>query len=232
MRMSERDALDLMRLHVEAEFVHDATGALVRVNEPDGAPAPRFFVGVTRDGVVTRYRYDVDAALRLVLERESDRLSGLERSPSPERFEQVLRRAAPILRMWTGPAFTFPDELSRPAGAVRIDASNASILEDALGDWIPDVDRCQPMLAKVVDGRAVSLCASVRRTPDAHEAGVETAVPFRRLGFASAVAAAWAEAVRAMGPVPLYSTSWQNAASRAVARKVGLIHFGNDLHIT
>jgi hypothetical protein len=41
-----------MRLHVEALFIHDAEGQLVRVNDPDGAPAPRFFLGRTVDGAV------------------------------------------------------------------------------------------------------------------------------------------------------------------------------------
>jgi hypothetical protein len=64
-----------------------------------------------------------------------------------------------------------------------------------------------------------------------HEAGVETAAASRR-GHAPAVVAAWAAAVRALGAEPLYSTSWQNSASRAVARKLGLVPCGRDLHIT
>lgn len=64
------------------------------------------------------------------------------------------------------------------------------------------------------------------------EAGVETARPYRGRGYAARVVAAWAREVRDMGRVPLYSTSWKNEASRAVARKLALICFGNDLHIT
>jgi len=66
----------------------------------------------------------------------------------------------------------------------------------------------------------------------AHEAGVETAPPYRGRGHAAQVVAAWARAVLELGRVPLYSTSWQNEASRAVARKLSLIRFGDDLHIT
>jgi predicted GNAT family acetyltransferase len=54
---------------------------------------------------------------------------------------------------------------------------------------------------------------------------------YRRQGYASAPVLAWARAVRMRGLVPLYSTSWQNTASRALARKIGLFQFANDLHI-
>ncbi|HKW12755.1 MAG TPA: GNAT family N-acetyltransferase, partial [Gemmatimonadaceae bacterium] len=98
--------------------------------------------------------------------------------------------------------------------------------------WVPDVELAQPMFALVVDRQAVSVCASVRLTAHAHEAGVDTARAYRRRGYAACVAAAWARAVRDLGRTPLYSTSWQNEASRAVARQLGLIQFGCDLHIT
>ena len=83
-----------------------------------------------------------------------------------------------------------------------------------------------------MDGRAVSVCASVRRSTAAHEAGVETAPQYRGRGLAPRAVAAWARAVLTMDRVPLYSTSWQNEASRNVARKLGMTHFGNDLPIT
>ncbi|MGH2617528.1 MAG: GNAT family N-acetyltransferase, partial [Thermomicrobiales bacterium] len=41
----------------------------------------------------------------------------------------------------------------------------------------------------------------------------------------------WAQAVRQEGRIPLYSTSWENLASQAVARKLGLVLYGVDLDI-
>ena len=66
------------------------------------------------------------------------------------------------------------------------------------------------------------LCGCARRTDEAAEASLETAEPFRAQGLAERVTAAWAIAVRASGRMPLYSTSWENSASLAVARKLGL----------
>jgi predicted GNAT family acetyltransferase len=72
----------------------------------------------------------------------------------------------------------------------------------------------------------------VRITHEAHEAGVETLPDFRGRGYATDVVAGWARLVRSLGAVPLYSTSWENAASQAVARKLRLVQYGADFHIT
>ena len=88
-----------------------------------------------------------------------------------------------------------------------------------------------PCLALVVDGRLASLCFSSRNTPVAAEAGVNTLEEFRGRGYAPAVVAVWARAVRAEGCTPLYSTSWDNLASRSVAGKLGLVLYGADLSI-
>src|SRR6266851_4539878 len=47
-------------------------------------------------------------------------------------------------------------------------------------------------------------------------------------GFAPRVTSAWAAAIRSSGRIPLYSTSWTNSASRAVARKLGLVQYAVD----
>ena len=50
--------------------------------------------------------------------------------------------------------------------------------------------------------------------------------------YAPRIVAVWARAVRALGAEPFYRTDWQNAASRAVARKLGLFPYGTDLSIS
>jgi hypothetical protein len=226
---------DLMLLHVEALFTHDENGDLVAVNEPGGGVAPRFFIGVTREGTVRRFRYDMPGDLRRDVEAECDRLppdrSARAAAAVQLRLEAVLARSGPVERSWAGPAYCFPEEIS-PPGAIRVTRRNADVLEPLLQAWLPDVAHSQPMLAVVVSGRAVAVCASVRRSASAHEAGVETASNHRRRGYAARAVSAWAAAVRDIGRVPLYSTSWQNEASIAVARKLRLLNFGNDLHIT
>ena len=219
---------ELMQLHVEALFTHDANGCLVRVNEPGRAHAPRFFVGETAESTVVRFRHDVDAKTRVELEARVE--TDVTRDSS--RYHAILGRVTPVVNTWSGPVFCFPREIPERTGATRITLENSDALRALLPSWLPDVETCAPMFALIVDGHAVAVCASVRITEHAHEAGVDTAPSYRGRGYAARVVAAWAHAVRETGVVPLYSTSWQNEASRAVARKLGLIQFGNDLHMT
>jgi len=225
---------DLMQLHVEALFIHDADGHVVRVNEPNGAPAPRFFLGRTADGAVRRFRHDVGHDLRRSLSEAASEDDGhvLDAVAMPSRYADILARFEPVQRTWMGPAFCFPHELPATIDTVLVTEANDDLLRPLLQEWILDARLNQPMFALVVDGRAASVCCSVRRTSMAHEVGVETAPRYRGRGYAGQVVTAWARAVREMGRVPLYSTSWQNEASRAVARALVLIQFGSDLHIT
>lgn len=225
-----------MQYHVEALFTHDADGSLLRVNEPDGAPAPRFFLGRTVDATLLGFRHDVgqDArrALRAAAKNHARAEHHLESPIEPAPYQDILARFAPVTRTWTGPAFSFPDKLPVPAGVVPVTEANVQLLRPFFEGWIPDVRQCQPMFVVAVDGQAVSLCGSVRQTNMAHEAGVETAAPHRGRGYAVRVVAAWARTMHDTGRVPLYSTSWENEASRAVARSLALTLFGNDVHIS
>jgi len=227
---------ELMELHVAALFSHDASGRLVQVNEPNGAPAPRVFLGGTADGPVFRSRFDVHDDLRNTLEAACLNLASSNHAwtdqidPAP--FRALLERTAPVQRIWTGPAFSFPSDLPDAADAQRVTFDDVDLLRPFFADWIADVLAGCPLVATVVADSAVAVCCSVRRTAAAHEAGVETAPAFRGRGFAVPAVAEWARDVRARGCVPLYSTSWDNTASRAVARKLNLLQFGSDLHIT
>jgi RimJ/RimL family protein N-acetyltransferase len=227
---------DLMRVHIEALFTRDGRGDLVRVNEPNGARAPRFFLGRTVAGDVWRFRHDVPADARAEIEAairaDQHRARGIDSPIDPAPYQAILSRSAPAEHTEIGPAYSFPDHLPRTNDAIRVTEPNAELVMHHLAPWLPDVRLSQPMFVVACDGHAVSVCASVRQTGEAYEAGVETAVAYRGRGFAAHAVAAWAHAVRELGRVPLYSTSWHNTASRAVARKLALIQFGSDLHIT
>ena len=226
--------LDLMELQAEALYVHDAAGRLLRVNEPDGGPAPRLFLGRTLLGDVRRYRHDLPEATARELDRLLDAeppASDLSVLPSAyERVRAVLAADAPIEDEWFGPAWRFPDELPDAGDAVLVGGRNAAVLEPYFGDELP-LGADQVCAAVVVGGAAVSLCLSSRVTPRAHEAGLETVEAYRGRGYAVRAAAAWAAEVRRRGRIPLYGTSWENHASRAVARRLGLVPYGADLSL-
>ena len=91
-----------------------------------------------------------------------------------------------------------------------------------------------PLSAVVEEGYPVSVCFCARRSNVAAEAGLETAVAYSwtRTRF-TRVAAAWALAIRASGS-EFHSTvrQWSNGASRAVARKLGLVAYASNWNIS
>lgn len=209
-----------MQLHVETLFT----------------PAPRFFLGRTPEGNIWSLRHDVEQDLAAGLEELSgSEPVGLQIGPVPGSaapYLDLLSRHHPVQRLWTGPAYCFPGELPGCVDIVYVTPDNASVLTRYFTDWLPDVATGVPMTAFLEDGAAVSICCSVRMTPRAHEVGVETHPDFRGRGYAARVVSGWARAVREQGLIPLYSTSWENPSSRAVANRLGLVQYGADFHVT
>ncbi len=219
---------------MRALFVHDERGRIVTRNALDGGPAPRFFLGRTADGNRWRVRHDVpdDVAATLeALSAEEPVVADLRDPPHHDaRYRDLLAGHGALGEVWMGPAYRFPADLPPDdANVVPLTRENAEILRGGdLEPWVQDIGHGGPLLALVRDGRAVSVCGSVRVTRHAHEAGVETSASARGHGFGVAVVAAWARAVREVGAEPLYSTSWENTASQGVASKLGLVPYASD----
>lgn len=241
-------------------FTHDAAGRIIDVNEPDGARAPRCYLAWNDHGVIWRVRNDVPAAVadRIAAIVAAQPASGDLAQPlaCTAAICAALAEHAPVAAAAAAAdgrdgahdgsieyAFPEPHDPQRPpdprdaprAGDTAIMAVTADTA-GALARWLPSWQSYAatsglPLLAAIVDGAAVSVCACVRFPGDATEAGVETHAAFRGRGHAVAVTAAWARAVRARGIFPLYSASWSNTASHRVAAKLGLVPIAGSLSI-
>jgi RimJ/RimL family protein N-acetyltransferase len=220
----------LMELHVDALFRHTAAGRLLETREVDPAPAPRFFLGRTREGHLWRCRDDLPASLvqRLEALAAAEPVSP-ELAPEPAHLSQLqdlLQEHGAIRRVWLGPAYAFPEELLPPPQVVRITDATSRRLGREFAWLRTELAACEPAIGSAIDTEIVSIAFSSRLSARAAEAGVETREPFRGQGHASRAVMAWAIAVRDTGRIPLYSTSWENHASQGVARRLGLRLYG------
>lgn len=213
-------------LHLRTSFVLDQRGRIVSTREPAAQRGPLFTIarGATRCAWAIRSDVPDGLAHELArLAREEPPAPNLREPPVHAlRYQSLLGdrlRGAPPSG---GPAFTFPETLPRAGEVVVVEDEGR--LERHFRGWIPGEIGAgrAPVLAVVAEGVPVSICFCARSSEIAAEAGLETATPFRGRGLGPRVAAAWAEAIRASGRLPLYSTAWSNDASLAVARKLRL----------
>lgn len=225
-----------MELQIETMFESDAAGRLLRWRTRD-APAPRVFVGRTRLGLVWRFRADVPPALVAALARLLALESATLEELLPERWAVVrerLRAGAPDEETFQGNAFRFPSRLTVPEGEaelVEVDPSNADCLEDGFPGIRAQLSKRLPCVAVLREGSAVSVACAAAAGHRAIEVGVETLPAHRGERLARHAVARWAGIVRGQGLHPLYSASWENRASLAVARSLELIPYGQDLHL-
>ena len=233
---------DLMKFHADALFTYDANGRMRRVNEPTGpgGSAPSFYLGRTVSGCIARYRADLPSDLIDELETlwltEPVSESVSEFPVHHERYLELIDARIGAKPVSAGPVYCVRAEnagsIPPPDSKVaELLPDDTSFLQQWLHDWLDYLSCARPFLVTVSGDAAVSVCCSVRITTKAHEAGVETAPNYRRHGYGVAAVAAWAIAVRSMKRVPLYSTSWENVASQAVARKLAMMPVGVDFSV-
>jgi len=225
-------------LQLETMFVFDAEGRIVATREPGGTRGPLFALirGVRSCAWAVRADVSKIVANELVrVAREESPSSDFQGAPvHAERYLALLRASCPLGRdaVWGGPACSFPESITEPEGVVRIE--DEQLLDRHFRGWVPGEIAAGrgPVLAIVDDGAPVSVCFCARLSERAAEAGLETAAAYRGRGLAERVTAAWALAIRASGRIPLYSTLWANAASRAVIRKLSLTTYASNWSIS
>ncbi len=219
-------------LHLETAYVLDDAGRIVSSREPGTPAGPLFVIVRSATSCAWAVRADVPNDIAGEFERlarEEPPVSALR--DAPLHSDQYLSLVPKALR-FSGPCFTFPELLPQPTDVVVVD--DERLLERNFGGWAAGEIAAgrSPVLAIIEDGFPVSVCFCARRSDAAAEAGLETAAAFQGRGFGPRVTAAWALALRATGREPLYSTSWENAGSLAVARKLGLVTYASTWSLT
>lgn len=228
--------LQLVEIETEALFVHNKEGRLLRVNEPDPeGPAPRFFLGRTKEGNIWRTRFDLQPELAVALEALATKEPINPTLQDPPLYladyVKLLEEYAPITEEFSGPSYYLPP-LLMPDGVVLITGENVELLRDNYPYTADNLSIREPAIAIIEDGKAVTLCCTVRLTDVAGEAGLRTDPDYQGHGYGAKATQAWAFHMRAINRLPLYSTSWDNLASQGVARKLGAVLFANTLSLT
>jgi RimJ/RimL family protein N-acetyltransferase len=228
--------LALAELHLETLYQTDDAGRIVYRSAD--VPAPR--IHLVRTAVGNRWLLgatlgDAEAQrLGEILSQEPALPACGTAVPRPPQIEHTLSRESALRNLYRGPAlvFTRPVSAALAANTEHVMHPSADARFQGPLRWVRDALPTEhPITARFVNDKAVSVCHSPARGAGAAEAGVETNPNQRRRGHARAVVAAWARLIQQEGVLPMYGTTWDNVASRAIAAKLGLRLYAEDWHI-
>lgn len=211
---------------VEAMFKHDQRGRLV------GA-APLLHVVRTADGAICRCHANMpdSTAAHVMAIASSPRGRPGAWADEYAQYMSFAAGVSTVTSVRAGPLFCFPESLADYPDCVSVGRGNSHLLRGGLDEWVEDTENGALMVAALVDGRAVSVCATVKSSGTVHCAGVETALSYRGRGLAERVVTGWAKLVRANGAEPYYATTFDNIASQKVAARLGLTLIGSEFSI-
>ena len=236
-------AWELIHIHAETLFLSTSSGQL-RFNADPGysehelEPAPRFWLGQTAQGVIWRVREhlptDLIQSLEPLVQNLTPAINPVTAAAQTHAIRTTLQRYAPITGESSGPAYWMPDSYPVPSHVILITPATAHLLSTFF-PWKQTpraLHLAGPLAATIVDGCAVAICFCARLTTVAAEAGVETTELARGYGYGKAAVAGWAAAIRSRGLLPMYSTSWENRASQAIARRLGMLLYAHTWSVT
>lgn len=228
---SRLNDLELMRLRLNVLYTYDVEGRVLLTNEPIESarlPGPDLSLAIS-DGQ-SIIRGGAGLPQELVDRLGAIRADQLLPSGTAAYIEAIERELIPFGK-WSrqgGPAYRFPRVPDFSEHPVEITQQTRSVLIGKK-QWLYDEYNLWGTAFMVIrDGIAVATCFSSRIDDRSAEAGVWTDPGYRGQGLAGFVTQSWAAAVFASGRIPFYSTSFDNTASQAVARKLGLVQIGED----
>ncbi|MBT5055109.1 MAG: GNAT family N-acetyltransferase [Gemmatimonadetes bacterium] len=221
------NTLDLLNARLQTVFVLNEAGDLVSTREPyppARRPAPTVYLAWAAEGYLCRFGTGTSAEIRTQISKVVEREWPFPTTAAPPCTASVLDILGPS-KWSSGPVFVVP-ELPTETDAVRVRLANTGVLQEELAGWADHVDVEQPICASLVDGMAVSVCGSVRRSDIGVEAGVDTLEAYRRQGHGKRAVKAWGAAAREDGLLAFYSTWWANEPSIRLANSLGLKQIG------
>jgi hypothetical protein len=214
----------------------DQAKRLISTNEPGIAPGdapPQLYMCIGNDEFVYHYRKDVPQQIKKDLDLIVMQIKDLSAFESYEGWEnfQHLVFANRNYELEAGPAFILPHELKNSRNIIEVNQQNRAILKAHFKYTWENLEHLTPCSAKTIQGNAVAICRSVRKSENVYECGVDTIERYRGRGYGTAIVADWARQVRKNGHIPGYSTQWANRASIALAKKLNAIQYALDLSI-
>jgi RimJ/RimL family protein N-acetyltransferase len=208
---------------------------LLGINEPgqlENDQAPILYICWAPTALLIQHRAGLPEPWLSELRKQLNRLS-LDDKLQFGTIETILQVAALTLgsrsRIEHGPAFYIPKTEDRRTDVAEITAANRDCLQLHFSYTAANLEFLQPCMAKIVDGTAVAICRTVRRTAFALECGVHTLEEYRNRGFGLELVHAWAKSVQAAGLIPCYSTQHDNKASLALAARLGSVRYATDI---
>ena len=228
---------ELLGLHAGILFRFDIDGRMYANNTLAFEAAPRFYLGRCAEATVALVREDVPpqiaADLLELASSEPPHTSPRTEPRFADNYRALLEEDGPVTRSYFGPAYVLPTGTWLPAGEARQLVLDDLPVFSPHFPWLKgDLEAGQPAFGVVRDGAVVGQCCCARLGTGAAEAGLEVAEAYRRQGIAKDCTAAWASHIRETGRTVMYSTTWENEASQAVAAALGFEVYATDWHAT